>query len=134
MLVYRKLLLLTAILFCFKINAQTPQYKQQLTVAQDGSGDYKTIQEAINAVRAYSPEHITITIKNGMYIEKVTVPAWVTNISFVGESRENTIISYADYSGKYFAKGADTLTNKAKHSTFTSYTMWVQGNDADIKT
>lgn len=133
MLFCKNLLLLVTVLFCFNTNAQTPQYKQQLTVAQDGSGDYTTIQEAINAVRAYSPEHVTITIKNGIYIEKVTVPAWVTNISFVGESRENTIISYTDYSGKYFAKCADTLTNKAKHSTFTSYTMWVQGNDVDIK-
>ena len=107
-----------------------PGYPSALTVAKDGSGNYKTIQEAINVVRAYSPVHITITIKNGVYHEKVLVPAWVTNISFVGESRDSTIIEYNDYSGKFMF--ADTTTNKTKMSTFNSWTFWVQGNDVDI--
>ncbi|HEX7902371.1 MAG TPA: pectinesterase family protein [Chitinophagaceae bacterium] len=112
---------------------QQQTYPSALTVAQDGSGNYKTIQEAINQVRAYSPVPITITIKNGVYHEKVIVPSWVTNITFVGESREQTIITNDDYSGKYIARGDDTLTNKTKFSTFTSYTMWVQGNDVTIR-
>lgn len=112
------------------VTAQTT-YPQELTVAQDGSGHYKTIQEAINAVRAYSPEHLTIHIKNGVYHEKVVVPAWVTNISFIGEDREKTIIEYDDYSGKFM--NADTVNNKKKFSTFNSYTMYVQGNDVSIE-
>ena len=70
--------------------SQQPDYPSQLTVAQDGSGHYKSIQQAINAVRAYSPVHITINIKKGVYKEKIIVPAWVTNISFVGEDREHS--------------------------------------------
>jgi pectinesterase len=113
-------------------HAQQPAvYPQQITVAQDGSGNYKTIQDAIDAVRAYSPEHITMIIKNGIYHEKVTIPAWVTNLSVIGESRENTIITCEDYSGKFM--NADTVSNKKKFSTFNSYTLRVQGNDITIE-
>jgi len=107
-------------------------YPQQITVAKDGSGNYTTIQQAIDAVRAYSPEHITINIKNGVYHEKVTVPAWITNVSFIGESREGTIITYEDFSGK-FMNAADTVNDKRKFSTFNSYTMYVHGNDISIE-
>jgi len=108
-------------------------YPAKLTVAKDGSGDYTTIQEAVNAVRAYSPEPVSIFIKNGIYEEKLVIPSWVTNINITGESREQTIITNSDYSGKMVAKGADTMTNKTKFSTFSSYTVWVQGNDVKIE-
>ncbi|MDE3234750.1 MAG: pectin esterase [Bacteroidota bacterium] len=115
-----------------RINAQTNiVYPQHITVAIDGSGDYKSIQDAIDAIRAYSPQHITVFIKNGVYHEKVTVPAWVTNVSFIGESRAKTIISYDDYSGKFLS--TDTLHNKKKFTTFNSYTMYVHGNDISIE-
>lgn len=114
------------------VDAQTSiVYPQQITVAKDGTGNYKTIQEAIDAVRAYSPEHININIKNGTYHEKIIVPAWVTNVSFIGESKEGTIITYEDYSGKFFS--SDTVNNKKKMSTFNSYTMYVHGNDINIE-
>lgn len=100
-------------------------YLSQLTVAKDGSGDYTTIQEAVDAVRAYSPVPLTITIKNGIYHEKLVVPSWVTNITFKGESREGTIITNDDYSGKE--------VNGKKLITFNSYTVWVQGNDVKME-
>ena len=42
-------------------------------VDQKGTGDFKTIQEAIDAARAYPSKRITISIKNGTYYEKVKV-------------------------------------------------------------
>jgi len=108
-------------------------YPTKLTVAKDGSGDYMTIQEAVNAVRAYSPEPISIFIKNGVYEEKLVIPSWVGNITIRGESRDQTIITYNDYSGKFMANDADTVTNKTKFSTFNSYTVWVQGSDVKIE-
>lgn len=125
------LLLLPMMFLTITSIAQTNTYPQVITVAQDGSGNYKTIQSAIDAVRAYSPEHITINIKNGVYHEKVVVPAWVTNVSFVGESKEGTIIVNGDYSGKFM--NADTVADKTKFGTFNSYTMYVHGNDISIK-
>ncbi len=100
----------------FAQTANPQQYKYVFTVAKDGSGDYKYIQDAIDAMRAYPLAPITLYIKNGMYNEKIDVPAYNTDISFVGESVEKTIIIFNDYSGR------------GKHTTFTSYTAKISGN------
>ena len=112
--------------------AQPQAYPSSFKVAQDGSGNYRTIQEAINAVRDLSQQQVKIFIKNGVYHEKIIIPSWKTNISLIGESKDNTIISYNDYAGKllpakdYFLK-TDTLR------TFTSYTILIVGNDCSIE-
>ncbi len=47
--------------------AQNSKYPTKFKVAQDGSGDFKTIQEAIMAFRNHSQERVTLFIKNGVY-------------------------------------------------------------------
>lgn len=114
----------------FTSKAQTtaaPVYPVRLVVAQDGSGDYKTIQEAVNAVRDLSQVQVTIFVRKGVYHEKLVIPSWKTMITLSGEDRENTIITNADYSGKNYP-GKDPY-GKDKYSTYTSYTVLVQGND-----
>ena len=112
--------------------SQPQTYPASFTVAKDGSGNYKTIQEAIYAVRDLSQQQVKIFIKNGTYHEKLIIPSWKTNISLIGESRDNTIISYNDHAGKiipakdYFLK-TDTLR------TFTSYTLLIVGNDCSVE-
>lgn len=108
--------------------AQNPEYPPSITVAQDGSGNYKTIQEAINAVRDLAHQRVTIHIKKGIYQEKVVVPSWKTNITLLGESKDSTIITGNDYSGKPFPGGKDRVGGD-KYSTYTSYTLLVEGND-----
>src|ERR1043166_3591567 len=103
-----------------------------LTVAKDGSGNYKTIQEAVNAVRDLSQQQVTIFIKKGVYHEKLTVPSWKTNITLKGESRDSTIITNNDYTGKAFPGGKDP-SGKDKYMTFTSYTVLLQGNDDAVE-
>jgi pectinesterase len=115
-----------------KINAQKiavlpTVYPTQFTVAQDGSGNFKTIQEAINAVRDLSQVQVKIFIKKGVYHEKIVVPSWKTKISLIGENKDSTIISNNDFSGKNYP-GKDWM-GKDKYNTFTSYTVLVQGND-----
>ncbi|RYY14449.1 MAG: pectin esterase [Cytophagaceae bacterium] len=90
----------------------------RLTVAPDGSGDYRTIQEAVLAVRDFMQVTATIFIKNGTYHEKLLVPLQKTHITLLGESQEGTIITFGDYSG-----------DAAQHSTYTSATVRVEGND-----
>jgi pectinesterase len=90
----------------------------RLTVAADGSGEYRTIQEAVLAVRDFMQVSAVIFIKNGTYREKLLIPSQKNNITLLGESREGVVIAYGDYSGD-----AD------KHSTYTSSTVRVQGND-----
>lgn len=89
----------------------------ELTVAMDGTGDYTSLQAAINAQRPFNPEPILIHVKPGIYREKVVVATWQTGITLLGEDAENTVIVWNDYSGK------------GNINTFTSYTFLVQGND-----
>jgi pectinesterase len=103
-------------------------YPSTLTVAQDGSGNYKTIQEAVNSVRDLGQQRVRIYIKKGKYHEKLIIPSWKTNISLIGESPESTIITGNDYSGKPVAGGKDGF-GLEKYSTYTSYSVLVQGND-----
>lgn len=67
-----------------------------LVVAQDGSGDYTTVQEAIDAAPAGSTEAFTIFIKNGIYKEKISIPSNKTFIQLIGESVAYTILTYDD--------------------------------------
>ncbi|WP_353720276.1 pectinesterase family protein [Dyadobacter sp. 676] len=113
------------------VGAQVQAIEQQFTVALDGSGDFKSVQEAVNAVRDHSQIRATIRIKNGTYHEKLVIPAWKKSITLVGESAGHTIITNNDFSGKDFP-GRD-FTGNAKFSTYTSYTVLVQANDCTLQ-
>src|SRR3982750_3696028 len=95
--------------------ANSQQYKYVFTVAKDGSGDYKYIQDAIDAMRVYPLLPIVLYIKNGVYNEKIELPETNTDVSFIGESVDKTIITFNDYSGR------------GKLITFTSYTARISG-------
>lgn len=85
------------------ISEQIPQIAKHLVyydivVAQDGTGDYFTVQEAINAAPDYSHEKITsILIRNGIYKEMVTIPHNKFRLHIKGESAEGTVITYDKY-------------------------------------
>lgn len=69
-----------------------------IVVALDGSGDYTSIQDAIDAVPDAGISRTVIYIKDGTYnTEKLYIPEEKTNITMIGESREGTIISYHIY-------------------------------------
>jgi pectinesterase len=103
----------------------------RFTVAQDGSGDYKTIQEAVNAVRDHMQYRVTIYVKPGTYPEKLVIPSAKKNIAIIGSGKENTIITNADYSGKPYP-GKDWAGN-TKYSTYTSFTVLINGNDCVLE-
>ncbi len=106
-----------AISFFTKGQTANPgQYKYVFTVAKDGTGDYSNIQDAINAMRGYPLAPITLYIKNGVYNEKIVLPPNNTDVTFVGENVDSTIITWNDYSGK------------GRHTTFSSYTVKISGN------
>ena len=68
-------------------------------VAKDGSGDFFTVQEAINAVPDFRKEgRTTIYIRNGVYKEKLIIPASKINVSLIGA--EGAVISGDDYASK----------------------------------
>ena len=114
------------------VSAQNAPTSKDLTVALDGSGDYKSIQDAINAVRDLGPRQVTIHIRKGVYREKVVIPSWKTRITLAGEDADSTIIINGDYSGKPVPCGKDAF-GRTQLSTYTSYTLLVQGNDCNIR-
>ncbi|MCF4101073.1 pectinesterase family protein [Gillisia sp. M10.2A] len=100
---------------------------REITVSKDSKGDFESIQEAINSTRDLGPGEVRIHIKNGTYNEKIEIPSWKHKLTLVGESKEGVVILNDDYSGKM-----NPQTGK-KFSTFTSYTVLVQGNDIKIE-
>ena len=104
-------------------NAQANQsFSKQITVDRKGTGDFTSLQEAVNTVRAFDPDGGTvILVKNGVYHEKIMIPDWICNLKILGESRENTLITYNDH-----AKINDM-------GTFRTYTMQIRGNDIQLE-
>jgi pectinesterase len=121
-------LILFVFLLNFSVLAQDPKYPKEITVAQDGSGNYKTIQEAVNSVRDLGQWQVIIRIRQGIYHEKLIIPSWKTKISLIGEDKSNTIVTNNDFSGKIIFEGKDGY-GLTKFSTYTSYTVLAQGDD-----
>ncbi len=92
-------------------------------VAQDGSGDYNTVQAAFDAVTPNYTGKWYIYVKNGTYYEKLILAAGKINVVLVGESKENTILTYDDYSGK----------NANSSGTSTSYSVAIDADDFEAQ-
>ena len=91
-----------------------------LVVATDGSGDFYSVQEAVEACRAFQTQEKRIYIKNGTYREKVVIQHFRSHITLVGQSADSTIIEWSDYAG---------MTGIG---TFNSYTVKVEGDDIKL--
>lgn len=79
-------------------------------VAQDGSGDFFTVQEAINAVPDFRKGvRTTILVRKGTYKEKLIIPESKINVSLIGQ--EGAVISYDDYAAKPNRFGEQTGTS-----------------------
>jgi pectinesterase len=69
-------------------------------VAQDGSGNFKTVQEALNAVPDFRKVTTTIFIKNGIYKEKLNLSSSKQMVTLIGESVDRTILTFDDWAQK----------------------------------
>ena len=90
---------LLVFLLCL-VFSQAEAQKYDFVVAKDGSGDFRTVQEAINAVPDFRKNPTTVYIKNGVYKEKLVLPASKTAVKFVGEDVRKTILTNDDYATK----------------------------------
>lgn len=81
-----------------------PELKQYVrnydfVVAQDGSGDFFTVQEAIDAVPDFRKNiRTTILVRKGTYKEKIIIPESKINISMIGE--DGVVLTYDDFAAK----------------------------------
>ncbi|MDR0680625.1 MAG: pectin esterase [Dysgonamonadaceae bacterium] len=93
-----------------------------IVVDRNGRGDFRTIREAIESIRAFDPAgQVTVFIREGVYKEKLVLPTHICNVKIIGESVEKTIINYDDHA------------NMDKMGTFRTYTFLVRGNDITIE-
>ena len=88
---------------------------QTITVAKDGSGQFTTVQAAVNSIASGSSTHTRIDIKAGTYSEKLTI-ASRTNLCLVGASATTTILAYGD-------------DNASAGGTSASASVYISAND-----
>ncbi|SFV30729.1 pectinesterase family protein [Thermoflavifilum thermophilum] len=95
---------------CLKTNQASSQdgqtnQRREIVVAQDGSGDFTTVQSAISAVPDSATDTTYIYIKNGIYREKIVIPASKRFIKLMGENVDSVILVYGDYASKLDSAG-----------------------------
>lgn len=107
--------LLLIIGFFYAANAQ-----YDLTVAQDGTGSYTTVQAAINAAPTGRTTPYKIFIKKGKYREKISIPSNKPFLYLIGEDVGTVVLSWDDYSGKPIPGGGSYGTSNSASVTFNA--------------
>ncbi|MBC7874868.1 MAG: alpha/beta hydrolase fold domain-containing protein [Ferruginibacter sp.] len=103
--------------FLRNVFRKTKGSTKDIVVAKDGSGDFRSVQEAINSIPTNTKTKggYNILIKKGVYEEKIIVDSLQRHISIRGEDKLNTILSYSDHSGKISPAG-DTINTRTSWS------------------
>lgn len=113
-----------------------------IVVARDGTGEFRTVTDAIEVCRAFMDYHKVIYVKKGTYKEKLIIPQWLQNIEICGEDRDETIITYDDHAnismdGNYWPAELKqqliAMGDRPKLGTFRSFTLRIDANDITLK-
>lgn len=124
----KTLVLMLAFVLAVAVRAANPyDNPDTLFVARDGTGQFRTVGEAVEVCRAFMEYHKVIYVKRGVYKEKLIIPSWLTNIEICGEDRDNTIITYDDHANINMPETGKPM------GTFRTYTVKVEGNDITFK-
>ncbi|MCX8020357.1 MAG: pectinesterase family protein [Chitinophagaceae bacterium] len=108
--------------FCCVLCSLPVSGQKQIIVAKDGSGHYRSVQAALDAVPPGNTKPVTIYVKKGIYKEVVIVDARKNFITLKGEDKFETILTFDNHAGKKLPNG-DTL------NTWTCASFFVYGND-----
>ncbi|MBO5279166.1 MAG: pectin methylesterase [Lachnospiraceae bacterium] len=95
-----------------------------ITVAKDGSGDFTSVQEAVNSVSKENTSPVTIFIKSGTYTECLTIDR--PYITFEGEEVTSTILTFGNYAKMVMEDGSN-------RGTFRSYSTLIDTHDFTAK-
>jgi pectinesterase len=108
--------------------AAAPPAPIRVVVAQDGSGDYPTVQRAVDhafdRVLAPTTARLIIEIRPGTYRERVRVPRDRPRVTFLGQDAQTTIITFGagakDVGGTFFSATVDIDSDEfeARNVTF----------------
>lgn len=111
-----------AFLFLLTFNTALLFAQAKKVVAQDGTGDFVTVQAAIDAVPDSNTKWVIIYIKNGVYKENITVSTAKSFIKFIGGDVKNTTITYDNYASKKDSRGRE-------YGTTGSSSVFVNGDN-----
>ena len=99
--------------------------KRMITVALDGSGQYTSLQAAIDALPVEgSEEDRTVFIRKGVYRERVIVHK--NHVRIVGEDAEETVLTWSSFALQIHPDGTE-------RTTFRSWTMMVCADDVTVE-
>ncbi|HMQ02947.1 MAG TPA: pectate lyase [Pyrinomonadaceae bacterium] len=96
--------------------AATALARCEITVAADGTGNVKTVNQAIERVPSGNKARCIIRIRPGTYQEQIRVPADKPYISFIGEDAKTTVLTFK-------------ISNKEAGSTSAAYATYIGGHD-----
>ena len=71
-----------------------PGKPAEVIVAADGSGQYRSVQQAVDSAPSHSHQRFVIHIKPGIYKERVTVPSDKTFLTLRGDDAKTTVITF----------------------------------------
>ncbi len=108
--------------------------QKEIVVAQDGTGQYRTVQEAFDAIPMHNDKKVVIYIKNGTYKEKLHLDSTKDYVTIIGQDKFGTILTYDDHNGKMGPNGKviNTMTSAScliRANDFTARNLTIQ-NDA----
>jgi pectinesterase len=104
--------------------------RAQLIVAADGSGMFRTIQDALNSIPKNSASPVIILVKKGTYLEKVFIEK--SFVTLVGEDRDSTRIVYAElrenwtkaHNGNDWGSGVVNIDSSATDIVLANLTVY----------
>jgi len=117
---------------CGLIREQLPELAKSLqyyhiVVSADGHGDYRTVQEGIDACPDYSHQEITrILIRKGTYKEMVNIPHTKFRLYIKGEGADNTLLTFDKYAkalwpGRDIAVGTSGSASIYIHASYITF-------------
>lgn len=119
----------------FRIKPSAPVASSELTVAADGSGDYCTVQGAVDSLPEGNTRPVVLNIRNGRY-EGIVRITGKNHITLRGQDRDKTILVFENNNklntGSYVRSvvGVEANDFTAQNLTITNTTPW-KGSQAE---
>lgn len=95
-----------------------------IVIAKDGTGDFTSVQAAIDAAPQYAQKPVILLVRPGEYRERVIVNK--DNLRIIGEDGEKTVIVHS-------ACAKDVNSEGKPKGTFLSYTFLVTGDNVEVE-
>ncbi len=112
----KKKLGLLILFISYVLNAYSENY--DIVVDINGSGDFTSVQKAIDAAPSNRLERTIIYIKNGTYYEVLTIDKTKTNLTFLGENVDSVILSYDNAASKINSQTGSNFGTSGSSSIF----------------